>query len=193
MRTDISDYLIHLVSGETEEEQMYALLRILQSKSLQASRKKIKGGYNCICFTEAPLMQIRNTGLVNATGYSKYSKFGIMIRKNYLFNLGARPVIYQTENEFNQLPDTLKWRHVTLNYNTPIDYTWEREWRVNINSLNIESEKCFLIVPNLYWKKKLIQEFNNYQDEITDLYKTILDEYAEYYRDFFIWEVLCLH
>jgi len=42
-------------------------------------------------------------------------------------------VIYQTDNDFNILPEELRWRHVRYEPagDQAIDFTWEREWRMH--------------------------------------------------------------
>jgi hypothetical protein len=42
---------------------------------------KIRGGYDCVRFTEAPLASL-GQGLVNPSVYSRYFPFGIMFEKS---------------------------------------------------------------------------------------------------------------
>ena len=126
-RVDISKYLIHFTKGQNLKDAFNNLTSIVNSFTIIGSKNLIKGSFNCICFSEVPLGCITN-GLINDEYYSKYSPFGIMVRKDWLFYFGGRPVIYQTEEEYDLLGEEAKWRHVTYNplLDPPVDFTWER-------------------------------------------------------------------
>jgi hypothetical protein len=51
-------------------------------------------------------------GLINEDYYSRYSPFGIMVSKQWLFAQGGRPVIYQSAEEYQLLTENHRWRHV---------------------------------------------------------------------------------
>jgi hypothetical protein len=55
IRGDLSNRLIHLTSGETIKDVFQNFLSILSKRRLIANDGKIKGGYKCVCFSEAPL------------------------------------------------------------------------------------------------------------------------------------------
>lgn len=58
-----------------------------------------------------------------------YAQYGIAIKKDYLFNLGARPVIYGAKDEVNEIGKSLKWRFEEYIPNVK-DFSWLREWRI---------------------------------------------------------------
>jgi hypothetical protein len=93
-RLDISPYLIHFTSGESYEDAFTRLRKIIADRELIAGSRYIKGNYRCVCFSEAPLTSL-TSGLVNEDYYSRYSPFGIMVSKQWLFAQGGRPVVYQ--------------------------------------------------------------------------------------------------
>lgn len=64
----------------------------------------------------------------------RYSAFGVVVSKTWLFNQGGRPVINQANEEYVQLPDSLKYRHVRYEPHRGIDHAWEREWRIQNGS-----------------------------------------------------------
>src|SRR5215472_3902451 len=103
-RQDISEFLVHFTKGTDHEEAFTNLRKIIESRKLIAGSGYIKGNYRCVCFSEAPLANLAD-GLVNENYYSRYSPFGIVVSKAWLFNRGGRPVIYQPESEFNALPE----------------------------------------------------------------------------------------
>jgi hypothetical protein len=80
----------------------------------------------------------------------RYSPYGVMLSKQWLFDKGGRPVIYQPEAEFAALPESLQYRHVR--FEPPkTDYSWEREWRLCTESLVLEPEATTVIVPTRRW------------------------------------------
>lgn len=197
-RIDISDYLIHFTKGETIHHAFENLKSIITDYKLIAGNGMIKGGFNCVCFTEAPLSSIKE-GLLNDKYYSKYSPFGIMIEKKWLFEQGGRPVIYQPESEYKLLKENA-WRHVTYNpiANPAVDFTWEREWRIHQNELEIGEHVSQVIVPNKEWAYALRDSFNwDLENEKRKL-ELIFDDplLAEMYANDraydFMWDVITL-
>ncbi len=116
---------------------MFANLRsIIRERRLIAGNYMIRGGYRCVSFTEAPIEAFID-GFVRQFPFTRYSRFGVMFDKSWVFELGGRPVIYQPEIEFNILPEELRWRHVRYEPGAEQakDFTWEREWRMNCDEL----------------------------------------------------------
>lgn len=192
-REDISNSLIHFTKGANCNEAFDNLLSIIRMKRINGNSRNIKGTFKCICFSETP-PRFLTAGLINENYYSKYSPFGIMVSKEYLFALGGRPVIYETDSEYESLSYTHKWRHVLydLNLKPPIDFTWEKEWRIKAEYLEINNENIKIIVLNELWKDALI---NAYRDDLFQYYYQIFaDETVSlhaYYEDF-PWEILLL-
>src|SRR5207244_8179261 len=99
-----------------------------------------KGKYRCVSFSETPLASLSD-GLVNEEYYSKYSTFGIMVSKKWLFSHGGRPVIYQPLSEYQALPESHRWRLMTFELRDRYsfsDFTWEREWRIKCDELTFD-------------------------------------------------------
>jgi hypothetical protein len=194
-RYDLSPYLIHFTSGATHDEAFRTLQTIVAERRLIGSSTKIKGLHRCICFSEAPLSSL-SRGLVNDYYYSRYSPFGVLVSKRWLFEQGGRPVIYQTGGEYSLLPETLRWRHVRYELGRgleEIDFTWEREWRLRTESLEIDSQVATLVVPDSLWARRLQMEHEDAQDYRVRQYATIFDDQiAEMCRQPFVWSVLTL-
>lgn len=93
-RPDISDKVIHVTRGATYEDALNALLTIVGEGRLLGGTGMVRGNYPCICFTEAPLPAIAD-GFVNADSFTRYSPFGLMFDKSWLYFNGGRPVIYR--------------------------------------------------------------------------------------------------
>ncbi len=131
-RPDITDTLVHYIRGANLDEAFQVLRTILRERRLRCGTGYIRGGHCCVCFSEAPF---RYLGYAIAQGYRAerpYQPFGIMVKKNWLFAQGGRPVVYQLESQYTELPESHRWRHVRYDpcSEPAVDFTWEREWRV---------------------------------------------------------------
>lgn len=195
-RKDISPFLIHFTKGDDLNDAFGNLLSIIDSQIIFGSNGMIKGDYNCVCFSESPIESIPN-GLINADNYSKYSPFGILVPKEWLFYQGGRPVIYQTSEEYEQLSENNKWRHVTYNptTNPPIDFSWEREWRIKTNELYVDPMYCSIVVPDGSWAESIISRHEEEQDWEVRKYKLIFNDdiLAEMHREIFRWNIFLLN
>lgn len=195
-RADISPYLIHFTKGNDLNDALGNLLSILSSQKILGSNNMIRGEFNCVCFSESPIESIPQ-GLINADNYSKYSPFGILVSKEWLFHQGGRPVIYQPVEEYEQLSDNNRWRHVTYNptCNPPVDFTWEREWRIQTNELHINPEYCSIVVPDRSWVEHLMSLHDEEQDWEIRNYKLIFNDglLAEMHSEPFLWNVFLLN
>ena len=191
-RRDVSDKLIHFTSGENEEEAFHRLCNSLKERRIIGTSEKIKGRYKCVSFSEAPLTSLRD-GLVNPDAYSRYFPFGIIFEKRRIFELGGRPVIYQTNEEFEGLPKEYRWRHVRYepNRDEPIDFTWEREWRIKCGALRFDPSCAGIVVQGEDWEQRMISEHETEQDFLVLQYNEMLDDemLAEQYREPFRWRI----
>jgi hypothetical protein len=157
-RSDLSQFLFHWVSGNSSEEALNLLHAIIVDEKIYGSSNNIKGSYSCVCFTEAPIEHFNFDA-------SRYWPFGISISKLRIFQQGGRPVIYQRDSEFYDLPESLRWRHVRYepDSESQIDFTWEREWRIQTNELPLDPDSMKIIVPNRETANELEARFNQAQ------------------------------
>lgn len=95
--------------------------------------------------------------MVNPAAWSRYSRFGIVVSKAWLFQWGGRPVIYQPDSEYGLLPRKLRWRHVRYEPGE-VDFTWEREWRINCDELRFGPADIGIVVPDQEWAERLMKE-----------------------------------
>ena len=130
-RFDISDCLIHFTKGESQEDAFARLRAIIDERRLIAGNYMVRGGYRCVSFTEAPIEAFVDP-FVRRFPFTRYSQFGLMFHKPWVYDRGGRPVIYQPESDFDVLPEEFRWRHVRYEPTAEqiIDFTWEREWRI---------------------------------------------------------------
>lgn len=159
IREDLSNKLIHLTRGSYQEASDN-FSSILESKSLRGSDRDIRGKHKVVCFSEAPINKLGYILAQPNRENFRYAPFGVMFEKEYLFGKGARPVIYQPEQEYGLLHVEQKYRHVKFDMGRNIDWTWERGWRIKIENLPLEPEHVTIIVPNRKWEEKLRNDYH---------------------------------
>jgi hypothetical protein len=74
---------------------------------------------------------------------------GIGFRKEFVFQCGGLPVVYQPRGRLSDLIDSAHWRHVDFELSGGIDYTWQREWRVPTKEFRFEREDVILVIPDV--------------------------------------------
>lgn len=153
MRTDLSDYLIHWTRGPTPAEAFQRLKSIVFEQRLLGGTEMRKGMHPSVCFTESPQRQFDHI-------VTRYSPFGIQVKKSWAFARGGRPVIYQRDSEYAALPDLFKWRHVRYEPDAepPVDFSWEREWRIPVSELSLSESHFDIIVSTAKWAEALHSE-----------------------------------
>ncbi|MBI2335780.1 MAG: hypothetical protein HYU97_03345 [Deltaproteobacteria bacterium] len=122
VRRDLSHYLFHWTRRTQQKPASDILMEILEQKILKGSNNYIRGScgesHKCVCFTETPVSEfvslfkfvLRNRDKPNAE-LLRYEPYGIAVKKEWLFKQDGRPVIYQTNAEYEKLPSDLQWRH----------------------------------------------------------------------------------
>lgn len=162
IRDDLSSKLVHLIRGDSIDEAFGKFMSILAERRLRAGNGYIKGGYNCVCFTETPISKL---GYVLANHAAmRYMPLGVMVDKRYVFSRGGRPAIYQPDNDFESLPVGLRYRHVRFELGGKegdIDFTWEREWRIRTEELPLLPSETTVILPQRRWRDALIEDHFN--------------------------------
>lgn len=158
IRGDLSNCLAHLTRGATQAEASQGFLSILRSKQLLGSSKDIRGGYKCVCFSEAPISVLAQALSLPPAHGMRYAPFGVMIRKEWLFAKGGRPVIYQPDAEFEQSHEEAKFRHVRYDPTNGRDYSWEREWRIKTDGLDLDFAQVTFVIPNRSWEERFLDE-----------------------------------
>jgi len=160
IRDDLSERLIHLTRNVDDKDAKQRFLEILKSKSLKGTNTDIRGRHKCICFSEAPISSLGQI-IARKSREFRYAPYGFMFSKEYLFSLGARPVLYQTEEEYKLLPEDFQYKHVKfdLSQEPKIDWTWEREWRLKMDELRLDIRRTTVILPNRSIMEELISQY----------------------------------
>ena len=152
-KRDMSEYLVHLTRSSESSSGFENLFDIVKSGIINGSCGYIKGSHKCVCFTESTLSDIvsyikTHNELVERLPVPRprYELYGIAINKKSLFSLGARPVIYQPDDEYHLLPADLQYRHVRFDPQNGIDFSWEREWRLQTEYLDLNNLEAVPII-----------------------------------------------
>jgi len=159
IRSDMSDWLVHCTTSFDK------LKAILSQQALLGNHETIKGSFNCVCFSEAPLVKIKALTLfaqsyAESIGHKlRYAPFGVAVKKQWLFEQGGRPVIYQPESDYGLLHPSQQYRHVKYDPAAGFDFTWEREWRVQCDYLQLDPRNCTVFVESRTNLDELIEEF----------------------------------
>ncbi|MCC8381932.1 hypothetical protein [Xenorhabdus sp. PB30.3] len=160
-RSDYSDYLYHWIKTTTRFTDKNKAFDIAfeTMKSIIDSGFICSGAYldnksknKCISFTESVLDEIN-------VDKSLYQPFGFQFKKSRVFDLGGRHAIYSPSHEKNEL-GTHQWRFVKFDLNDKTnwhDFSWEREWRLNEESISILEHCTGIYVPNEYYQQKAIE------------------------------------
>ena len=157
IRDDLSEKLIHLTRGEIYEEAAQTFENILSDQKLLGGTGCIKGGFQCVCFSEAPISKL-GTILANPMALGmRYKPFGVMVDKHWLFARGGRPVIYQADGEYELLHRDHRWRHVRYEPGI-VDFTWEREWRIHTDELPLDRDATTFVIPKREWESRFFDK-----------------------------------
>lgn len=155
-----------------KESAFFFLQETVKHKLLPSTWSERKNSGNCIygnipaiCFTEMPLPAFIESANFRYQKNEKISVYGLIFRKNDLYKLGARPVIYglsknnnceiipgkngSKQFDKNIFPEKELYRYVPYepfdkDYEGGIDFTHEREWRLPIIIDNdVEDDSAF--------------------------------------------------
>ncbi|HEP1896350.1 TPA: hypothetical protein VCC33_002134 [Kluyvera cryocrescens] len=192
----------HATTEEKYEDAFGTLILILNDLILKSGRSLgHRFGHSCICFTETPVWFMSDDK-------SKYQPFGFEFYKNFIYKIGGQHVIYCSEESSRRLPseDLWKWvRHEPLvrTQQAPygIDFSWEREIRVNRSELEFMGANEFvdgsspgnvnfaftrIYVPSPEWKEKLLKELSVMLNTwLNDNYNKVDDYEYEWLKEFY--------
>lgn len=166
-RSDFTCCLVHLTKPNNKMSSLEVLVKILKEKTLKGSTK----GYICgdapvVCFQDVPLQSISENILFEQRLRSndkkqpvRYEPTGLRFSKPYIYSAGGRPVFYEdTDTAKMILPKEEYWRIVRFDLSKDesyIDWTNEREWRIN-GDLNFEYNEVEILLSQEYSLSKFI-------------------------------------
>jgi len=129
----IAEYCQSLIDGSegAGHSAFDTLIRILKERLIRASSRLTRGSYYVVSFTECLPAEIE-TQIKWRKGLSRWSfePYGIAFPRESLADLGARPAVYGSKEEFQHLPADDKYLFQARGSLSEIGTT-EREWRIN--------------------------------------------------------------
>ena len=123
--------LTHFTRAAKTSSALDNLVAILRDGVIRGSTRMVREGRAVVCLFDVPVRDLRL--LLDRRNRRRYEPFGIAFDKRYAFRAGARPVVYMPWREAeNLLAPGERWRVVALELErkTPIDWSYEREWRM---------------------------------------------------------------
>lgn len=142
--------LTHFTRASTGATALDNLVAILRDGVIRGGTGMIRGGRRAVCMFDVPIEELGT--ILDRRNRRRYEPFGIAVDKRYAFTKGARPVIYLPWQEAEKiLPAEESWRVVSfeMDKNPPVDWTFEREWRV-ADELRFDSTIAAALVET--WK-----------------------------------------
>jgi hypothetical protein len=155
-----SAMLTHFTRASRSTSALDNLIAILTEGVIRGGRRMVSGGRPAVCMFDVPRSELRD--LLNRRNRRRYEPFGIAIDKRYAFKMGARPVIYLPQREAQTILDEDEyWRVVSVDMNRtpPVDWTFEREWRV-AGDLKFEPYLAAALVENWKDADEVFERFN---------------------------------
>lgn len=156
-RLDQSPYLFHFIKGK-DDNPYGTLTKIL-------FEEKLCSKLGVICFSASPLTAITKFFNVMMKGTDKplYHPYGIGFSRDMLVrDYGARNLIYVNDDEYDHIPEELKWRTDRLNVDA-YDFEYLREWRIRNEEFDFSGfpkEHMIIVAPT----KKRLNELTVQQD-----------------------------
>ncbi len=142
--------LTHFTRASKTASALDNLIAILKCGAIRGGGRMVGGKRKAVCMFDVPIAELG--ALLERRNRRRYEPFGIAIDKRYAFRMGARPVIYLPVDEALEILDeSERWRVVTIDLNSapPIDWTFEREWRL-AGDLEFEPSGAAALVES--WK-----------------------------------------
>ena len=134
------------------------LERIVRERRLRGSSGTIRGQHTAVCFTQVPLRDLPQLRQFR-THRSRwdFEAFGLCIRRSWLVERGARPVIYGNEADWQRLPEGdqpyFQWTAAPASSQESTagtDWSVEQEWRVagDVDLNELPPDQAFIFVPD---------------------------------------------
>lgn len=132
-----------------------SLKRIACQQQLLSSKASIRGSHQVVCFTATPLLRWSSLRSYRAhRGRWDFEPYGICIKRRWLEQVGARPVIYGDDNDWQRLTN---WQRPFFQHRfgrnasaaSRWDWAIEQEWRCaqTLSLENLPYREAFLFVP----------------------------------------------
>src|SRR6202521_6099576 len=123
--------LTHFTRAAGTNSAIDNLDAILREGVIRGATRLIRGQRPVVCLFDATIGELGR--LLVRSNRRRYEPFGVALDKRYAFAMGARPVLYMPWREARLILAEDEWWRVAaidLERNPPIDWSFEREWRV---------------------------------------------------------------
>ena len=147
VRKDLSDWVWHLVRRDGDPKQ--TIRRIIEDQKVLGSQDPVTKE-TVVCLSDAPLRELVNQDpMLFHNNYSRLSLYGIGFRKTWIYEEGGLPVIYQPNDRLDSMSREDIWRHVEFDLSKPVDYSWQREWRIETQELKFELSDVVVLLEDI--------------------------------------------
>jgi hypothetical protein len=140
--------LTHFTRRSGTRDAMDNLAAILRAGVIRGSTRMVRTKRAVVCLFDTPWSELNRILVLG--NRRRYEPFGIALDKRYAFKMGARPVIYMPWLEAREmLGEHDLWRVVAidLGQTPPLDWTFEREWRIG-DELRLPAEGAVALVES---------------------------------------------
>lgn len=185
-RPDLSPFIVHLTKRTEDGTSAFQnLIKILKRGKLKGSkpgwgkRGFIKGSTPAVCFMDVPLASLKYVlNKANTKGTNpRYDAYGVVISKVWAYESGARPVLYLSNDEVNELRVTRDqlWRVVRFDGVTEDSFGWahEREWRAK-DEFELPSKMLAVLVRTTSEAEELQKQIARASDAFKALPRSVL-------------------
>lgn len=154
--------LTHFTRAAGTKSAIDNLEAILRAGVIRGATRLIRGKRPVVCLFDATISELGR--LLVRSSRRRYEPFGVALDKRYAFAMGARPVLYMPWREARLILAEEEWWRVAaidLERNPPIDWSFEREWRV-AGDLPLPARAAVALVENWRDADELYDRFDGY-------------------------------
>lgn len=165
-------YVTHFTKESNDLTVFQVLKKILTEKKIVGSNQNgyVIGNSRAVCFEDVPLYGVCQNSFheqINKAelgGTLRYRPIALTFEKEYIFNKGGRPVLYEQKDIAKRiLPQDEWWRIINYdlsNQGSIIDWTHEREWRIK-SDFEFDISEAIIIMPQDSNYVQLREKFGN--------------------------------
>ena len=147
------EYLDDLIfrSSRRNHDNLSSVARILASRKLIASNQLTRDCNPVVCFSNLPLTELaERTVFRKHLGRWDFQPFGIAIERDLLMEVGAKPVMYGEQQDWDRMPtEDRPFFQLSVSGGSQIDWRQEQEWRLLGNlDLNLVGNNSAVVFVN---------------------------------------------
>ena len=169
---DQNEWLDELILEHPDRDRsaLASLKRIACQKQLLSSKSSIRGSHEVVCFTATPLLRWSSLRSYRPhRGRWDFEPYGICINRQWLKQVGTRPVIYGDDHDWQRLSGAQRpfFQHrFGRNASAASRWDWavEQEWRYP-STLSLDylpAKAAFLFVPTRQ-EAEVLTKFSRWQ------------------------------